>query len=116
MKGTTDMPTGKSKLNKDKCSLTCTSVLLFGEVISKHGVKPDPQMLKKIMEMPPPKTKKEFPAFLGIMNYSGKFSPNTAHIWITKTADIKQNIMGLEYNILETIWQGKNKQYQRIHV
>ena len=28
------------------------------------------------MEMPPPNTKKELQAFLGIINYLGKFSPN----------------------------------------
>ena len=32
------------------------------------------------MEMPPPKTKKELWAFLGIINYLGKFSPSTASI------------------------------------
>ena len=30
------------KLNKDKCHLWCTSVLFFGEVISRLGVQPDP--------------------------------------------------------------------------
>ena len=41
------------KLNKDKCHFRCTSVPFFGEIISWHGVKPDPQKLKALMEMPP---------------------------------------------------------------
>ena len=30
------------KLNKDRCHFRCTSVTLFGEIISRHVVKPDP--------------------------------------------------------------------------
>ena len=66
MKSTTDMQKGKSRTNKDKCHFRCTSVPFFGEVISRNGVKPDPQNLKALTEMPPPKTK-EFQAFLGII-------------------------------------------------
>ena len=55
------------KLNKDKCHFRFTSVPFFGEIISWHGVKPDPQKLKALMEIPP--NKKELQAFLGIINY-----------------------------------------------
>ena len=42
------------KLNKNiKCHFRCTSVPFFGEVTLQHGVKPDPQKLKALMEMPP---------------------------------------------------------------
>ena len=57
------------KLNKEKCHFRCTLVLFFAEVISRHGVKPDPQKLKALMERPLPKTKKEPQAFLGIINF-----------------------------------------------
>ena len=30
------------KLNIDKCSFRCISAQLFGEFMSRHGVKPDP--------------------------------------------------------------------------
>ena len=43
-------------------------------------MKPDLQNLKALTEMPPPKTKKELKAFLGIMNYLSTFSPSTASI------------------------------------
>ena len=29
------------KRNKDKCHFRCTSVPTFGEIISRHGMKPD---------------------------------------------------------------------------
>ena len=68
------------KLNKEKCHFRCTSILFFGEVISREGVQPDPQKIKALMDMPVPKNKKELHAFLGIINYLGKLSPGTADI------------------------------------
>ena len=68
------------KLKKDKCHFRCTSVPFFGKIILQNGVKPDPQKLKSLMEMPPPKNKKELQAYLGIINYLGKFSPSTASV------------------------------------
>ena len=37
-----------------------------------------PQKIKALFEMPPPTNKKGLQAFLGIINYLGKFSPGTA--------------------------------------
>ena len=68
------------KLNKSKCHFRCTSVPFFGEIILQQGVKPDPQKLKAPMEMLHPKNKKGLQAFLGIINYLGKFSPSTANV------------------------------------
>ena len=68
------------KLSKDKCHFRCTSVPFFGEVISRNGVQPDPQKIKALMDMPPPNNKRELQAFLGIINYLGKFSPGTAAV------------------------------------
>ena len=68
------------KLNKAKCHFRCISTLFFGEVISRDGVQPDPQKIKVLMDMPAPKNKKELQAFLGIINYLGKFSPDIADV------------------------------------
>ena len=67
------------KLKKDKCHFRCRSVPFFGEIISWNGVQPDPRKIKALVEMSPPKNK-ELQAFLGIINYLGKFSPSTANI------------------------------------
>ena len=69
-----------SKLNKDKCHFRCMSIPFFGEVISREGVQPDPQKIKALTDMPAPKNKKELQAFLGIINYLGKFSPGTGDV------------------------------------
>ena len=65
------------KLNKGKCHFKCTSVPFFGEIISWNGIQQNLQKIKALVEMPPP-NKKELQAFLGIINYLGKFSPSTA--------------------------------------
>ena len=54
--------------------------LFYGDVISRNGVQLDTQKIKALMEMPPPNSKIEFQAFLGIINYLSKFSPSTATI------------------------------------
>ena len=44
-------------------------------------MKPDAQKLKGLMEITPPRNKKDLQAFLGIINYLTKFSPGTADIF-----------------------------------
>ena len=68
------------KLNKDKCHFRCTSIPFFGKVVSREGIQPDLQMIKALTNMPVPKNKRELQAFLGIINYLGKFSPGTAEV------------------------------------
>ena len=68
------------KLNKEKCHFRCTSIPLFGEVVSRQGIQPDPQKVRALTEMLVPKNKKELQAFLGIINYLNKFSPGTSEI------------------------------------
>ena len=68
------------KLNKEKCHFSCTSIPFFGKVVSREGVQPDLWKIKALTEMPAPKNKKELQAFLGIINYLGKFSPGTTEV------------------------------------
>ena len=82
MNNTTEMQTGL-KLNKDKCCFRCTSVPFYGEVRSRHGMKPYPQKLKALtgcLLIKPKKKKKELLAFLGKINYLNKFSPSIVHV------------------------------------
>ena len=68
------------KLNKDKGHFRCMSILFFGKVVSREGIQPGPQKIKALTNMPVPKNKRELQAFLGIINYLGKFSPGTAEV------------------------------------
>ena len=49
-------------------------------MISREGVQLDPQKIKALTGMLAPKNKKELQAFLGIIIYLGKFSPDTAYV------------------------------------
>ena len=52
------------KLNKDKCHYRCTSFPFFDEMISRHGVQPNPQRLAVLTRMPTPKTERNSKYFL----------------------------------------------------
>ena len=67
------------KLNKEKCHFRCTSIPFFGNVMLRR-VQPDPQKIKALTDMPAPNNMKELQAFLGIINYLGKFFPGTADV------------------------------------
>ena len=83
------------KLNKEKCHFRCTSIPFFGKVISQNGVQLDPQKISTLMEMPPPNTKKELQAFLGIINYL-ILSKHSSSMLTSLQADIKQSGMDME--------------------
>ena len=68
------------KTKKHKCHFRCMSIPFFGKVVSREGIQPDPQKIKALTDMPVPKNKKELQAFLGIINYLGKFSPGMVEV------------------------------------
>ena len=68
------------KLNKDKCHFRGTSIPFFGGVISREGVQPGWQKIKALTDIPAQNNKKEMQAFLGIINYLGKFSPGATDV------------------------------------
>ena len=68
------------KLNKGKCHFRCTSLPFFSEVVSRDDMQLDTQKISAIAEMPAPKNKKELQAFLGIINYLSKFSPDILEV------------------------------------
>ena len=56
------------------------SIPFFGKVVSREGIQPDPQKIKLLTNMPVPKKTRELQAFLGIINYLGKFSPGMVEV------------------------------------
>ena len=47
------------KLNPAKCTLGATSGKLLGFVVSKKGIEIDPDKVRAIQDLPPPRTQKE---------------------------------------------------------
>ena len=52
-------------LNPKKWTFGVTSEKLLGFIVSQRGIEVDPKKIKAIVEMKPPRTKKEIQEFLG---------------------------------------------------
>ncbi len=60
-------------LNKDKCKFKQHEVKYLGHVLTKDGLKCDPEKVRAILEMPEPHNVESLRRFLGMLNYIGKF-------------------------------------------
>ena len=61
------------KLNLAKCTFGATSKKLLRFVVSKKGIKIDPDKVRAIQDLPPPRTQKEVRSFIGRLNYIARF-------------------------------------------
>ena len=68
------------KLNREKCNFFKSHIQYLGHLISGEGIKPLPEKLESIKEMPPPTTPKEVKQFLGLIGYYRKFVPRFANV------------------------------------
>jgi len=66
------------KFNKSKCIIGVTEVKLLGHVFNSEGVKPDPDKITAIVNMPSPKSVKDLQRFLGMINYLSSYIPKLA--------------------------------------
>ena len=67
-------------LNKDKLRLRETEVRFVGHLITKDGLKPDPEKVKAVNEMPNPTDVAGVRRFLGFVNFLSKFLPSLSDI------------------------------------
>ena len=68
------------KLNLKKCKIKQEEVSYVGHVITRRGLKPDPEKTRAVEEMKPPTCVKELRTFLGFIQYLSKFLPNMAEV------------------------------------
>ena len=64
------------KLNRNKMKVMTTEVSYIGHILTSNGLKPDPNKICAVEQMPSPTDKPALLRFLGMMNYMGKFIPN----------------------------------------
>ena len=60
-------------LNSAKCDIKCNKVSFFGQLYTSEGIKPDPQKVKDLREMPVPTTKAELQHLFGFITYLSRF-------------------------------------------
>jgi len=68
------------RLNSSKMCLRQPEVKFMGHIISKEGLKPDPDKVKAVENMPKPTSKKELLSLLGFVNYLAKFLPKLSEV------------------------------------
>ncbi|GFX09141.1 transposon Tf2-9 polyprotein [Trichonephila clavipes] len=90
------------KFKPDKLQYRVSEVKYVGQIVSKSGVKPDPDHIKVIVEMPTPKSKTEVRRLLDMMNFLSKFIPNVSKVAAPLREIIHENV---EFN-----WE-KNKNF-----
>lgn len=68
------------KLQPDKCEFLKPELEYLGHVISKDGVKPNPNKIKSVKEFRQPRNPTEIKQFLGLAGYYRKFIRNFAKV------------------------------------
>ena len=95
------------KLNVDKCQFYMSEVKYIGHIISKEGMKPDPDKISDITNMPTPRSKKDVQRLLGMITYLSKYIPNLS--------TITQPLRQLLHKRTEFIWTfEQNKAFDQI--
>ncbi|KAL8622977.1 hypothetical protein ACOMHN_027098 [Nucella lapillus] len=95
------------KLNKEKCHFKKAEVKYFGHIISSAGIRPDPEKVKAITDMPAPTCIAELRTVCGMFNYLARFVPGMASIMKPITDLMKK----------DTAWSwgpSQQKAFQRI--
>lgn len=64
------------KLNQQKCKFRQDQIAFLGHVFDAKGVRPDPQKITAINDMPAPTSIDQLRQFLGIVHYLGSYLPN----------------------------------------
>ena len=67
-------------LNTEKCQFLTKRLEVLGHIITHEGLSADPAKISKVMEFKIPHNKKLLQAFIGIVNYLGKFCPKLASV------------------------------------
>ena len=57
------------KLNFEKCQIKQPQVKYVGHLVTKQGLKPDPDKVRVVLEMPTPESKEDTRRFLGFVQY-----------------------------------------------
>ena len=65
-------------LHPEKCEFSKTCIKILCHIVSSEGIKPDPEKIKSILNLPVPKNVAEVRSFLGMVTQQSKFAPDLA--------------------------------------
>ena len=68
------------KIQLDKSEFLMKEVAYLGHIISRDGIRPNPNKIDAVKNYPVPKTTKEIKTYLGLLGYYRKFIPNFAKL------------------------------------
>ena len=72
------MRTNKFYANASKCIFGVEEILFIGCFVGKRGLRADPAKVRAMVDWPVPKNQKDLRKWLGLANYSHKYSENYA--------------------------------------
>ena len=90
------------KLNVVKLMIGVQTVAYSGHLLTSEGLKPDPQKVKAITQMPSPLNKSQLKSFLGMINYLTKFLP--------KLSSESKSLRELLKDDVEFIWEAQQEE------
>ena len=79
------------KVQLDKSEFLRKEVAYLGHIVTKDGIRPNPDKINAVKSFPIPKTPKEIKQFLGLIGYYRKFIPNFAKITKPLTQCLKKD-------------------------
>ncbi len=95
------------RLNKDKIKLKTTEVPFMGNLLTKHGLKPDPAKVEAIANMKEPTDKEGVERLIGMVNYLARF--------LKQLTDICEPIRRLTRKDVQWEWSHEQDQaFQKI--
>ena len=74
---------------------------VFGLILSRQGVSPDPAKIEALKNLPEPRDEKLLQSFLGMVNYLSRFDPNIAN---------------LTHNLRELLKKGSEPKWMDVHL
>ncbi|XP_063830254.1 uncharacterized protein K02A2.6-like [Ostrinia nubilalis] len=80
------------RLKRSKCSFMVDEVKYLGYLISKEGIKVDPEKVEAIKKIPRPRDVSELRSFLGLVNFYAKFVKNLSFILAPLYTLLKKNV------------------------
>ena len=94
------------RFNKNKLQLRVPQVRYLGHLLTKDGIKPDPEKVSAIVDMSPPTDKKGVHRLIGMLKYLSKFLPNFS--------DQSKPLRDLLRNDVSFVWLPEHQQAEQL--